>query len=647
MTTRSMALRLSLPLLLVAAMASAQIVPYDLEVGYRSLDLNGSDAMYRTQINEQSGFLIRAFSYSTNDFGNANVMDQFRLDVSELGNTPAGSLRLQFGKTDLYRFTLGYRRTRDFSANPAYANPFADQGVGVSQHTYARTRNLVDADLEFFPGGRISPFIGLSYNRWNGPGTTTYHVGQDEFLLDQSFTDRDHEIRVGSGFNLGNYYGSVTQGWRKFRTSDRIALAPGAGAGNTGGILGRDINASTINRNDKSSGSTPFTSIYLGGQVVSRVKLIGDFVRFSADSKGNETENDTGSFASFAIGRFFNGISEDATSRAKNTTWRGGARAEVTLTDKLDLLAGYQREHRDLDGEALINTIYLQSTTFSGADLKDLPVLLNANNSMQRKEELLDVALQARSFGPFSFRAGWSTTKQDVDLTPDLSEIVVPGSNQGGAYQRRINTADLNGTFAKSGFMLGAAYRKDSADDPIFRTDYLDRDRIRVRAGWLAPSNFIRVGVTAEQTKQDNDRSDIQYNAKFRNYLADVEVTPRSFITIRAGAGRFRTDTSIIYLRPELLVPDVSTHRENGKSYEGGIGLFVKKINIDADAARFDNSGTTPFKIDRWRARVSYDFVARAGIAAEWSKDKYDETLLPQLSNFDANRYGIYLRYHP
>ena len=52
-------------------------------------------------------------------------------------------------------------------------------------------------------------------------------------------------------------------------------------------------------------------------------------------------------------------------------------------------------------------------------------------------------------------------------MTPDLSEIVVAGPSQGGRFERRVNTADLNGAFAKNGFMLGAAYRKDSADDPI------------------------------------------------------------------------------------------------------------------------------------------------------------------------------------
>lgn len=644
---RTKILLLTLPLLIVAAAASAQTTPYEAELGYRFLDLKGSEAMYRTQVNETEGFLVRFLTYTSNDLAGNSFMDRFRVDASDLGAGPAGSLRIDFGKGDTYRFTLGYRHTNDFSANPTYANPFLEQGVGNGQHTYDRDRNVLDADLQFFPGGRITPFVGFGANRWSGPGTTTYHVGQDEFLLAQNFTDRTSEFRVGTGLNFGNYYGSITQGWRKFETTDNIALAAGAGAGNTGGLLGRDINASALNRHDKASGSTPFTNLFAAGQFVNRIKIIANYVRFAADSKGDETETATGSFASFALGRFFGGIDENATSSAHNTTSRGGARAEINLTDKLDLFAGYQRENRDLTGTALLNTIFLQTTTFGGGDPKDITTTLNASSSMDRKEDLFDVALQGRSFGPFSFRAGYSISKQNVGLTPDVSEIVVPGPSQNGTYDRRVNTIDLNGAFGKNGFSVGAAYKKDSADDPIFRTDYLDRDRLRVRAGWIAPSKFVRIGLTAEQTKQNNDRSDIQYDAKYTQYIADVEVTPRNFISVRANAGRFKTDTSILYLRPETLTVNTSIHEENGKAFGGGIGFFIKKFTVDADVQRFDNTGTTPFKIDRVRTRFVYDFLAHAGVAAEWSKDKYEEDLLPQFSNFDANRYGIYLRYHP
>ena len=44
---------LSLPILAIAFAAHAQTVPFDLEIGYRWLDLKGSNEMYRTQINER------------------------------------------------------------------------------------------------------------------------------------------------------------------------------------------------------------------------------------------------------------------------------------------------------------------------------------------------------------------------------------------------------------------------------------------------------------------------------------------------------------------------------------------------------------------------------------------------------------------
>ena len=73
--------RLLLLLLLMTTAATAQTIPpADIEIGYRWLDLKGSEAMYRTQINERSGLLLRALSVSAPDF---------RIDASDLGVGPA------------------------------------------------------------------------------------------------------------------------------------------------------------------------------------------------------------------------------------------------------------------------------------------------------------------------------------------------------------------------------------------------------------------------------------------------------------------------------------------------------------------------------------------------------------------------------
>ncbi len=639
MTTRSLVLWTCLALLATAASAQT---PVDVEIGYRWLSLSGNSDMYRTQINERDGLLIRALTLAGT---NTPYTDHFRLDISDLGVGPAGALRLDVGKSSVYRFTLGYRQTNAFSALPGFANPLLGQGVIPGQHTYDRDRRMIDADLELLRWAKITPFVGFSWNRYSGPGTTTYHVGEDEFALASNLTNRDQEIRGGLGFETSMFTGQVTQGWRTFRDHETLTLLPGANAGNNSDpVLGHPINATTITRDDRADGHTPFTNAYVTGQFTNRVRVIGNFVRFAANSNSDENENAVGSFASFALSRFFNSLTDEVNGRAKNTTWRGGARAEVIVTEKVDFLAGFQREHRSLEGSALINDLYLQTVNFGGVDPRDIQTIINAKNSLNRDEDVLDAALSARALGPFSVRAGFSTSRQDVDVTPDLEEIVVPGPSQGGTFRRRVNTSDLSGSYSKAGFTLGAAWRHDSANDPILRTDFLKRDRIRARAGWISPSNFFRAGVVAEESTPKNDRPEFAYDSKIRQYTAEAELAPTQIIHLRAAASRYRADSTILYRLPQNFTTDTSVHAENGKSYEGGVGLVFTPASVDASYSRFDNSGTTPFTIDRLHARVTFKLVGRTGAVAEWDRDKYNEPA-PSFGNFEASRYGIYLRW--
>ena len=640
MNSRFFAMWLALALGLFAVAAQAEVIPFDLEVGYRFLSLKGNEDMYRTQINEREGFLIRSFSLTSSDADGG----RYRIEASDLGAGPAGAFHFVTERRGLYRFSLGYRRADVFSAAPGFADPY---GTGITQHTVNRTRDMVDTDLEFLPDGKITPFVGYSFNRLNGPGTTTYHFGNDEFLLNQDLSDKDNEFRVGTGFNLGFLYGQVTQGWRNQTVNENAVLAPGAGAGNNpGSVLGQPVTATSITRNDHNSVKTPFTNLYVTGQVAQRLRLIGNYSRFAAKSTGDETETAAGTFSSFTINRFFTGENETASQTAKNNTWRGGARAEFTVAPSVDLFAGYQKEHRALDGTAILNTLYLQSATLGGVSAGDLQRALEMTSALDRDEKYMNVGLSARALGPFSVRAEFRQTKANVTAAPDAEEIVVPGPNQGGQYDRRINTIDLSANYTFKGFLVGAAWRQDSADKLIFRTDYQDRDRIRARAGWASPKNFFRAGVVAEQTKQTNDQARNNLDVKLTQYTADAEIAPITALRFRAAYSQFKTDSSIIFIRPESLTTDTSIHTENGKSAEVGVGVFVKKISGDASYMRYRNTGTTPFDIDRLRARVQYDFQTKFGVAAEIDKDKYDETLLP-VSNFEATRYGLYLRYHP
>ncbi|HET7433423.1 MAG TPA: hypothetical protein VFN10_01785 [Thermoanaerobaculia bacterium] len=614
---------LLLVLCLGAVNLAAQTMPVDVEIGYRWTDISGNENVYRTQINEDEGLLLRALTLATQDL---------RIDVSDLGAGPAGSLRLEARRDGLYRFTLRYRKADAFSALPTFA---------LGQHTFDRTRNLVDADLEIQRWTSIKPFVGYTWNRLDGPGTTTWHVGQDEFLLSQNLRDTDRELRVGAGFEFGPVAGQVTQGWRTFRGRETLSLAPGANNGNNSNpVSGKPVNVSNLTRDERTDVDTPFTTLSITGQATSRIRLVGSFARFAADSDSTGADDATGSLASFALGRFFTGLTEQSSSRAKNTTWRGSARGEMSVNDRVDLTAGYRREHRELDGSALIRTLYLQSVTFGGVDPRDVEVILNAKNALEREEDIIDASVSVRPFAPVTLRAGISQSNMDVTVAPDLSEIVVDGG-QGGTFDRRVRTFQLDGSYAISGLTLGASLQHDKADDAILRTDFLDRDRYRLRGAWKAP-RFVRLGVTAEETKQSNDRPGIDYDSRLRQYTADIVVTPIEPLSLHASASRFRSNSDILIRRPENFTIEQSVHIERGKSAEGGLTFAWSRFSFDGNLSHFENEGTLPFELDRSRARLTVQLRQSLGIGAEWAKDEYSEDSFA-IADYEASRYGLFL----
>jgi hypothetical protein len=623
--------------------------PYELEIGFRTLNVSGNEGMYRTQINERSGLLLRSFTLLTSDLGggSSRFLDRLRVDASDLGAGPAGSLRIEADKADLYRFRLGYRHSNAFSALPAFANPLLGQGIIPGQHTYNRTRHTLDADLDLWPERSLSPFVGFSLYRLSGPGFTTYTLGGDDFRLSQDLKESEQEIRLGSGFNFGWLYGSATQGWRMSRGSEQLTLESADGNGNNAGpVLGRPVAAGALTRDDRTQVKTPFTSLFATGQAGKNVKLSGNYVRFAADSSGEVAEAASGSFVSFALGRFFNGVSESASSSAKNTTWRGGARGEVALNDRVVAFAGYQKDHRELEGSALINTLYLQTLTFGGIDPRDLQAILNAKSSIDRSESVTTAGASARALGPFAVRIEAREAKQSLSVAPDLSEILVPGG-QDGDFERRIRTVDGSASFTRSGFLVGAAYRHDRADDPIFRTDFRNRDRLRLRASWNAPK-WIRAGVITEETRQQNDQPSINLDGKARQTSGEVEITPREGIVLRASLSRFRNDSRILIRRPENFNTEPSFYAENGRAREGGIVLNHAPWSLDLSAAHFDNHGDNPFAVRRIRLRAGVDLPAktRSGIIAEYAQDQYREANA-SYADFNARRFGLFLRYRP
>jgi len=638
------------PLLLALALAPAQLrgqaLPIDLEVGYRFVDVSGSEEAYRSQINERPGFLVRSFNLSTADLnGGTTLFDQLRINAADVGAGPAGAFRLQVGRHRDYLLNFSWRHSEPFSALNGFANPLMSQGMIIGEHTWDRRRNQFDVDLKLLPGRVITPILGYSSNLLYGPGQTTYHVGQDEFRLQQDTTQSDQEVRVGAAFDAGPVSGTLLQGWRKYHANDTLTLVPGAGGGNNSGtVLDKSVSLTTFSRTSPTDINTPTTYAFVRGFVTDRVQLSGYYMHANVSESASDQESLTGSLVSFPLSRYFQGLQQNIATSVANAYWRAGGKAEVRILDNLDLMAQYTERHSELDGEAVINSLFLGTTTFAGFDPKDIQTLLDAQTFVERTDKAIEVRASAKALGPVAVYAGYSQIKQDLTVMEDASEIVIPGG-QGGDFARRINRVDGGASFVMAWVNLSGDVRYDDADQAILRTDYDKRTRVRARAS-LKPLSWATIGGTGEWTDQTNDEPGIRYDGKIRTYTADVRVTPVKALSLYAVYSKFKADSTIPVRIPQDFGVVDSVNSENGCAWDVGSTIVFAPVTLVSSWGRLVNTGTYPYKIDRARVRIDIDVTKNAGIVGEWAYDKYRDTPLP-ISNYLANRYGLYLKWRP
>jgi len=436
------------------------------------------------------------------------------------------------------------------------------------------------------------------------------------------------------------------QGWRKFTSDESLRLAPGAGNGNSPGpILGVPQTLTSFVRSSSTDVNTPTTSAYVTGRF-GRLSVVGSYTRAKGSSDTAEQEDLTGNLASFEISRFFRGLSDSSSVRAEATQWTGLARAEYSIVDGVDFEASWSRLHRERDGFALVTSLYTDTSSFSGFGLGSLLDLLQANTSLETTDTVYEASLAARGLGPVAVRGGYSQTNREIVVSADPSEIVVPGG-QGGTFDRTIKSYNAAVTYSANGVTVGADYRGDRGDRTIVRTDFRERDRYRVRAAW-AWKELVRVSANGSQVDEKNRDAGIDRDGRIRQYGGEVEINPEKPLRLRFGADRYRADNTSLIRVPQDFTITTSVHRETGTSYEGGLSLVLPTVILDASYGSFKNEGIFPFVIDRFRARVEVPITTQFSGAAEWMKDKYSErsSTEPNLGNFDANRYGVFVRWH-
>ena len=126
------------------------------------------------------------------------------------------------------------------------------------------------------------------------------------------------------------------------------------------------------------------------------------------------------------------------------------------------------------------------------------------------------MTVQHRQLGPFAVNVGWSQTHQDVDFAGEFSSLLEPGAGTGlGEYDRTVNTYGGGFSFRCLGLTLAGDYRHDHADQLIFRSDFLNRDRYKFREAGMERDGPH--GGTYREPREDDEPA-ISYRAVVKDF---------------------------------------------------------------------------------------------------------------------------------
>ena len=179
-----------------------------IEMGYRYTDRTGSNDMYDTLVNLQTGprFLNETLSMQSQDHQGL-LFDDLNLNSFGWGGDPNNALRLRADKNKWYDLQGSFRRDQSFFDYDLLANPLNPGSSNPSipalnsGHAFDTTRRMTDIDLTLLPESRLSFRLGFSHNNIDGSSFSSIHIGTDALLL-QPLNTTMNSYRMGVDWRI-------------------------------------------------------------------------------------------------------------------------------------------------------------------------------------------------------------------------------------------------------------------------------------------------------------------------------------------------------------------------------------------------------------------------------------------------------------
>jgi len=366
-------------------------VTQSIEIGGRISEVSGSQPMYDTLVNYQSGARILEQSLTMQSLSHQDVFDTLTFNSFGWGGDPEQAARLRVAKYGWYTFSGSYQHMQNYFDYDLFANPLNPPSGGspfipilASPHSYFDRQNLYNFDLVVLPMHRVSFRVDYNRNRIIGPSFSSVHEGT-EALTNQNWDNTLNGWRFGADFRVNKkttlsytqllqyYFGGATTGLNTFNSwplSNGQTVTFGLPWFNSGspcsapltnGVANPSCNGYfTYGLDQHINTFIPTEQINLKSSSLKWLDFNGQYQYSHAGSSTPFTENFTGLITRSATLGY---TTAGSNSNAKWNSSSADASATFHVTDKLRLVETFRYRNFSVAGDYL----NLQANYFTAA----------------------------------------------------------------------------------------------------------------------------------------------------------------------------------------------------------------------------------------------------------------------------------------
>jgi hypothetical protein len=544
------------------------VIHQSVELGYRISDTTGSQAMYNTLVNLQTGPRLLDQTFSMQSTTHEGLLfDNLFVSSFGWGGDPDNALSVRFDKSKWYDFRSSFRRDQtnfDYNLlanplNPPTSNPSLP--VTSSPHIFGTRRRMSDLDLTLLPQSKITFRLGYSRNNMTGPSYSSVHEGTDAWLL-QLWNTTLNSYRFGADLKLlprtvisydqflDYYKGDTSWQLNPFAqallpgTPGTVELGLPIDTGNkspcaitppatglidsTGTLTNLACNAFfAYNRSDPIRTSTPTERISLHSTYFDWLDLTASYAYSSADMAS-------------LLNEFFNGLTQRSRLRQTMVNSPGSAKRVSNVADFKGTVNLPKHFH-------LVETFrYWAYRIPQGTVSSETDWTVPGSGSCAPPTCSLLTPISATVQSPTvtpnesSFNQNWTTNQLDLVWDPSkhfggsigfrYGDQVLNILNFTAGSQERIVVHEYTpvlGLWAKlAKLRVNFNFENTSNSDAIVRIGPRKESRYRLQSTYT-PRPWLVIGGSINIWETSNGEALIDFSGHSRNYGFTVSVTPR------------------------------------------------------------------------------------------------------------------------